>query len=192
MVNLLHCRAKPPAPSIFLGDTYLAPFIRADSLSYEEVHRALQEFVFNLNVPTRVGFQTPFTNITLDLEVPEQMRHEPVIIGGQRIAEQPYGDYQEEMDTFNRAFFAVMSEGDAKGRVFTFPIPTINIGPDFNFDDPRHEPLWEATARYGIPYFANFVNSDLSPEDARSMCCRLRLDTRQLEKRGAAFLGPTR
>ena len=170
-------------------DTYLAPFIRADALSYEEVHQALQEFVFNLNVPTRVGFQTPFTNITLDLEVPEQMRHEPVIIGGQRVAECAYGDYQQEMDIFNRAFFAVMSEGDAKGRVFTFPIPTINIGPDFNFEDPRHEPLWEATARYGIPYFANFVNSDLSPEDARSMCCRLRLDTRQLEKRGGGLFG---
>ncbi len=170
-------------------DTYLAPFIRHDGLSYDEVHQAIQEFVFNLNVPTRVGFQTPFTNITLDLEVPEQMRHEPVIVGGERMEGSCYGDYQAEMDLFNRAFFHVMAEGDAKGRVFTFPIPTINIGPDFQFDDPRHEPLWEVTARYGIPYFANFVNSDLSPDDARSMCCRLRLDTRQLEKRGGGLFG---
>lgn len=170
-------------------DTYLAPFIRADGLDEREVRQALQEFVFNLNVPTRVGFQTPFTNITLDLEVPSQMRDEPVIIGGKRLEGSRYGDYQAEMDCFNRAFFAVMAEGDAKGRVFTFPIPTINIGPDFNFEDPRHDALWEVTARYGIPYFANFVNSDLSPEDARSMCCRLRLDTRKLDKRGGGLFG---
>ncbi|TVR42803.1 MAG: ribonucleoside triphosphate reductase [Planctomycetota bacterium] len=170
-------------------DTYLAPFIRADGLDPVEVRQALQEFVFNLNVPTRVGFQTPFTNVTLDLEVPSQMRDEPVILGGKRLEDSRYGDYQYEMDLFNQAFFEVMAEGDAKGRVFTFPIPTINIGPDFNFTDPRHDKLWEVTARYGIPYFANFVNSDLSPEDARSMCCRLRLDTRKLDKRGGGLFG---
>jgi len=170
-------------------DTYLAPFIRHDGLSEREVKQALQEFVFNLNVPTRVGFQTPFTNITLDLEVPAAMREEPVLIGGERQNETRYGDYQTEMDLFNRCLLEVLAEGDAKGRVFTFPIPTVNITADFAFDDPRHRPLWEATARYGIPYFANFIGSDLSPDDARSMCCRLRLDTRKLERRGGGLFG---
>jgi len=169
-------------------DTYLAPFIRADGLGYGEVKQALQEFVFNLNVPTRVGFQTPFTNITLDVDVPRMLAQEPVIIGGER-QDTVYGDYQHEMDLFNRAFLAVMAEGDAKGRVFTFPIPTYNITRDFDYDDPRLQPLWEVTARYGIPYFSNFVNSDLSPEDARSMCCRLRLDTRELSHRGGGLFG---
>lgn len=169
-------------------DTYLAPFIRRDGLGYEEVRQALQEFVFNLNVPTRVGFQTPFTNITLDLDVPETLRREPVIVGGERL-EETYGEFQAEMDLFNRAFLEVMSGGDAKGRVFTFPIPTYNITRGFDYDDPRLAPLWAATARYGLPYFANFVNSDLSPEDARSMCCRLRLDTRRLDRRGGGLFG---
>ena len=169
-------------------DTYLAPFIRRDGLGYEEVRQALQEFVFNLNVPTRVGFQTPFTNVTLDLQVPALLAGEPVIIGGER-QETVYGDYQAEMDLFNRAFLDVMAGGDARGRVFTFPIPTYNVTPDFDFDDPRLDRLWEVTARYGLPYFANFVNSDLSPEDARSMCCRLRLDTRGLERRGGGLFG---
>jgi ribonucleoside-triphosphate reductase (formate) len=169
-------------------DTYLAPFIRRDQLDYEEVKQALQEFVFNLNVPTRVGFQTPFTNVTLDLECPALMRGEPVIIGGER-QEATYGEFQAEMDLFNRAFLEVMARGDAKGRVFSFPIPTYNITPGFDDDDPRLDLLWEVTARYGLPYFANFVNSDLSPEDARSMCCRLRLDTRTLERRGGGLFG---
>jgi ribonucleoside-triphosphate reductase len=169
-------------------DTYLAPFIRRDGLEYDEVKQALQEFVFNLNVPTRVGFQTPFTNVTLDLDVPSLMRDEPVIIGGER-QETTYGEYQAEMDLFNRAFLEVMAGGDARGRVFTFPIPTYNITKGFDFEDPRLERLWEVTARYGIPYFANFVNSELSPEDARSMCCRLRLDTRKLERRGGGLFG---
>lgn len=170
-------------------DTYLAPFIRHDDLTEREVKQALQEFVFNLNVATRVGFQTPFTNVTLDLDVPKAMSEEPVLIGGQRIEGTRYGDYQPEMDLFNRCFLQVLAEGDAKGRVFTFPIPTVNITRDFAFDDPRHRPLWEATAKYGIPYFANFVGSDLSPDDARSMCCRLRLDTRQLDRRGGGLFG---
>ncbi|GEJ58687.1 ribonucleoside triphosphate reductase [Anaeromyxobacter diazotrophicus] len=169
-------------------DTYLAPFIRQDGLGYEEVRQALQEFVFNLNVPTRVGFQTPFTNVTLDLECPAALRGEAVIVGGAR-GQTTYGEHQPEMDLFNRAFLDVMAGGDAKGRVFTFPIPTYNVTPGFDYDDPRLDGLWEVTARYGLPYFANFVNSDLSPEDARSMCCRLRLDTRGLERRGGGLFG---
>ncbi|MBN2370082.1 MAG: ribonucleoside triphosphate reductase [Vicinamibacteria bacterium] len=169
-------------------DTLLAPFIAHDGLSYGEVKQALQEWVFNLNVATRVGFQTPFTNVTLDLNVPARLRDDPVVIGGE-IQQTTYGDFQREMDVFNRAFLEVMIEGDAKGRVFTFPIPTYNVTRDFDFDDPRLEPLWLATARYGIPYFANFVNSDLSPDEARSMCCRLRLDMRELRHRGGGLFG---
>ncbi len=169
-------------------DTLLAPFIRHDNLDYKQVKQAIQEFVFNLNVPTRVGFQTPFTNLTFDLQPPKNMENLPVLIGGKDMGT-VYGDYQEEMNLFNQAFLKVMSEGDAKGRVFTFPIPTYNITKDFNWDDPGLTPLWEVTSRYGIAYFSNFVNSDLSPDDARSMCCRLRLDTRQLEKRGGGLFG---
>ena len=169
-------------------DTLLAPFIAYDGLSYREVKQALQEWVFNLNVATRVGFQTPFTNITLDLDVPARLRDEPVIVGGE-LQERTYGEFQKEADMFNRALLEVMIEGDAKGRVFTFPIPTYNVTRDFDYDDPRYEPLWAATARYGIPYFANYVNSEMSPEDARSMCCRLRLDTRSLKHRGGGLFG---
>ena len=169
-------------------DTLLAPFIRADKLSYEEVKQAIQEFVFNVNVPTRVGFQTPFTNITLDLECPKHMADNPVIIGGE-IQDTTYGEYQEEMNMLNKALLEVLSEGDANGRVFTFPIPTVNITKDFNWDNPVIESLWEASAKYGIPYFSNFINSDMDPEDARSMCCRLRIDNRQLEYRGGGLFG---
>lgn len=169
-------------------DTLLAPFIRADKLDEREVKQALQEFVFNVNVPTRVGFQTPFTNITLDLQAPEYLAGNPVIIGGE-IQETNYGDYQEEMNVFNKALLEVLAEGDANGRVFTFPIPTYNITPDFNWDNPVIENLWEASAKYGIPYFSNFVNSDMKPEDARSMCCRLRIDNRKLEYRGGGLFG---
>jgi len=169
-------------------DTFLAPFIRYDHLSDDEVEQALQEFVFNVNVPTRVGFQTPFTNITLDVKVPAMYAKERIIIGGEYQPE-TYDDFQEEMDRLNRAFIKVMMAGDAKGRVFTFPIPTYNIGKDFEWDNPHLELLWEVTARYGIAYFANFVNSDMSPEDARSMCCRLRLDTRTLNRRGGGLFG---
>ena len=169
-------------------DTLLAPFIRADKLSYEEVKQAIQEFVFNVNVPTRVGFQTPFTNITLDLECPKHMADNPVIIGGE-MQDTTYGEYQEEMNMLNKALLEVLSEGDANGRVFTFPIPTVNITNDFNWDNPVIESLWEASAKYGIPYFSNFINSDMDPEDARSMCCRLRIDNRQLEYRGGGLFG---
>ncbi len=169
-------------------DTLLAPFIRYDKLSYEEVLQALQEFVFNINVPTRVGFQTPFTNVTLDLTVPSYFTDQPVLCGGQ-LQKETYKEFQKEMDMFNRAFFEVMKAGDAKGRVFTFPIPTYNITKDFDWDNPNINGLWDMTAKYGIPYFSNFVNSDMKPEDARSMCCRLRLDNRELRKRGGGLFG---
>ncbi|HOJ51830.1 MAG TPA: ribonucleoside triphosphate reductase [Syntrophales bacterium] len=169
-------------------DTLLAPFIRYDGLNYKEVKQALQEFVFNINVPTRVGFQTPFTNVTLDVTVPPYYADQNVIIGGKPQKEK-YGEFQEEMNLFNRAFLEVMAEGDAKGRVFTFPIPTYNITRDFNWDDPVLEGLWEMTAKYGVPYFSNFINSDMNPEDARSMCCRLRIDNRELHKRGGGLFG---
>ncbi|MBP7118417.1 MAG: ribonucleoside triphosphate reductase [Candidatus Cloacimonetes bacterium] len=169
-------------------DTLLAPFIRHDGLQYDEVKQALQEFVFNVNVPTRVGFQTPFTNITMDLNPPDTYKNQAVIIGGEA-QDLCYGDYQAEMDIINKAFLEVMTEGDAKGRVFTFPIPTYNITKDFDWNNPTLQYLWEATAKYGIPYFSNFVNSDMDPNDARSMCCRLRLDTRKLEARGGGLFG---
>jgi len=169
-------------------DTLLAPFIRYDNLSYKEVKQALQEFIFNVNVPTRVGFQTPFTNVTIDLTVPPNLANTPVVIGGE-LQNETYSEFQEEMNIFNRAFFEIMMEGDAKGRVFTFPIPTYNITEDFDWDSENLEALWEMTAKYGIPYFANFINSDMNPEDARSMCCRLRLDTRVLYKRGGGLFG---
>lgn len=169
-------------------DTLLAPFIRYDRLTYADVKQALQEFLFNINVPTRVGFQTPFTNVTLDLVVPKTYADEAVIIGGEPQTA-TYREFQPEMDLFNRAFLEVMYEGDAAGRVFTFPIPTYNITPDFDWDNPSLDMLWKVTARYGVPYFSNFVNSDMKPEDARSMCCRLRLDNRELKKRGGGLFG---
>jgi ribonucleoside-triphosphate reductase (formate) len=169
-------------------DTLLAPFVREDQLNEKEVKQALQEFVFNINIPTRVGFQTPFTNITMDLNVPATLRNSPVIIGGS-YRQETYGEYQKEMDMINAAFAAVMMEGDAKGRVFTFPIPTYNITRDFDWHNPNLENIWKMTGKYGIPYFSNFVNSDMSPEDARSMCCRLRLDNRELRKRGGGLFG---
>ncbi len=169
-------------------DTLLAPFVRCDGLSYKKVKQALQEFVFNINIPTRVGFQTPFTNITMDLNVPDTLKDHPVILAGQT-TETTYAEYQPEMDMINRAFAEVMMAGDAKGRVFTFPIPTYNITADFDWENKNLEPVWQMTAKYGIPYFSNFVNSDMSPEDARSMCCRLRLDNRELLKRGGGLFG---
>ncbi len=169
-------------------DTLLAPFVRKDGLSYKDVKQALQEFVFNINIPTRVGFQTPFTNITMDLKVPSTLKDVPIIIGG-KYQKETYGDFQAEMDTINSAFAEVMMEGDAKGRVFTFPIPTYNITEDFDWDNTNLDNIWKMTGKYGIPYFSNFVNSDMSPEDARSMCCRLRLDNRELQKRGGGLFG---
>jgi ribonucleoside-triphosphate reductase len=169
-------------------DTLLSPFVYYDNLTYKEVKQALQEFVFNINIPTRVGFQTPFTNITMDLVVPQTLQDTPVILGGVRL-DRTYKEFQEEMDILNSAFAEVMMEGDAKGRVFTFPIPTYNITPEFKWDNPALENVWKMTSKYGIPYFSNFVNSDMSPEDARSMCCRLRLDNRELKKRGGGLFG---
>ena len=169
-------------------DTYLAPFIRHDHLSQKEVEQSLQEFFFNMNVPTRVGFQTPFTNLTLDLTVPEFMKEEAVLFNG-KVTEDTYGDMAEEMEIFNLAFAEIMRQGDSKGRVFTFPIPTYNITKDFAWDAPVAEAIFEVTAKYGVPYFSNFVNSDLHPEDVRSMCCRLRIDNRELRKRGGGFFG---
>ena len=169
-------------------DTLLAPFIARDGLAYKEVKQAVQKFLFNMNVPTRVGFQTPFTNVTLDLKVPEFLAGSPAIVDGQA-SERTYGEFQAEMDLFNRAFAECMVEGDASGRPFTFPIPTYNLTPDFPWDSPELEPIWEMTAKYGIPYFSNFVNSDMKPDDVRSMCCRLRLDKRELQKRGGGLFG---
>ncbi len=169
-------------------DTLLAPFVRHDRLSYKEVKQALQEFVFNINIPTRVGFQTPFTNVTMDLFVPSILKDQPVIIGG-KPQQETYADFQPELDMINKAFAEVMMEGDVKGRVFTFPIPTYNVTADFDWNNPNFELIWKMTGRYGIPYFSNFVNSDLSPEDTRSMCCRLRLDNRELLKRGGGLFG---
>ncbi len=169
-------------------DTLLAPFIREDRLSYKEVKQALQEFVFNINIPTRVGFQTPFTNITMDLNVPSTLKDSPVLINGS-YRQETYAGFQKEMDMLNAAFAEVMMEGDAKGRVFTFPIPTYNITEDFDWTNPNLENIWKMTGKYGIPYFSNFVNSDMDPEDARSMCCRLRLDNRELRKRGGGLFG---
>lgn len=169
-------------------DTYLAPFIRKDNLDEKEVKQCMQEFLFNVNVPTRVGFQTPFTNITMDLVVPNHLKDKPVIIGGE-IQENVYGDYQKEMNMINKAFAECMIEGDAKGRLFSFPIPTYNLTKDFDWENPDYDLIWEMTGKYGIPYFSNFINSDMKPEDARSMCCRLRLDKKQLQKRGGGLFG---
>jgi anaerobic ribonucleoside-triphosphate reductase len=169
-------------------DTYCAPFIYYDKLDYKTVKQALQEFIFNLNVPTRVGFQCPFSNLTFDLVAPGTLKNEYVIMGGQ-IMDKTYGEFQKEMDLFNMAFCDVMMEGDSKGRVFTFPIPTINVTKDFNWDSPVINKIMEITCKYGVPYFSNYINSDLSPEDALSMCCRLRLDTSELRKRGGGLFG---
>lgn len=176
------------AQAISNFDTLLAPFVRYDGLTYKGVKQAMQEFVFNINIPTRVGFQTPFTNITLDLQVSSILKDLPVIVGGKEQKE-TYSEFQPEMDMINQAFAEVMMEGDARGRVFTFPIPTYNITADFDWDNPNLDMIWKMTGKYGIPYFSNFVNSDMKPDDARSMCCRLRLDNRELLKRGGGLFG---
>jgi anaerobic ribonucleoside-triphosphate reductase len=169
-------------------DTLLAPFVRHDNLDYKGVKQAIQEFIFNINVPTRVGFQTPFTNLTFDLTPSPVLHDQPVLTGGELQLE-TYGEFQLEMDMINRAFAEVLLEGDAKGRVFTFPIPTYTISKGFDWENPMLEPIWRMTAKYGTPYFSNFVNSDMRPEDTRSMCCRLRLDNRELRKRGGGLFG---
>jgi len=170
-------------------DTLLAPFVYFDKLTFKEVKQQIQEFVYNMNQTMRTGGQSPFSNITVDLTPHKLLRNRPVIIGGKEIKEYTYGMFQNEMDMINKALFEVYLEGDGHGRPFTFPIPTINISKDFNWDNPILDPLWEATAKYGIPYFANYINSDLKPEDARSMCCRLKLDVRQLQSKGGGLFG---
>lgn len=169
-------------------DTYMAPFIRLDNLDYESVYQQMQSFIFNMNVPTRWGTQTPFTNLTFDWVCPDGLKDEHPIIGG---VEQDftYGDLQKEMNMINRAYIEVMTKGDSKGRIFTFPIPTYNITKDFDWDGENVDILFEMTAKYGIPYFQNFINSDLSPNMIRSMCCRLQLDLRELLKRGNGLFG---
>lgn len=184
IVNFFYTTAGETAGAQALSnfDTYLAPFIRYDNLSKEQVKQCLQEFMYNCNVPTRVGFQPPFTNITLDLTIPHHLANQAVIIGG-KLMDKKYKEFQAEMDLFNEVLLEIMYEGDANGKVFSFPIPTINITKDFNWDNPKLDILWKITAKYGIPYFANFVNSDMSPEDCRSLCCRLRIDTKSLQTR---------
>jgi len=169
-------------------DTYMAPFIRFGKMSYSDVKQCLQSFVFNMNIATRVGFQCPFSNVTLDITCPKSLRDEHVIIGGEP-QEETYGEFQAEMDIFNKAFCEVMLEGDAMGRVFSFPIPTINVTPELDWNSEVMNKVMEMTCKYGIPYFANFINSDLSPDDAVSMCCRLRLDVSELKKRGGGLFG---
>ena len=167
--------------------TLLAPFIRYDNLDYRQIKQAIQEFLFNCSIPTRVGFQNPFTNITIDVKPSPNFAKQPVIIGG-KPQEEIYADFQSEMDMLNKALYECMMEGDAKGRPFHFPIPTVNITKDFPWDNPNLDPLFEASAKYGINYFANYINSEMDPEDARSMCCRLRLDKRELYNRGGGGL----
>lgn len=169
-------------------DTYMAPYIRKDNLPYEEVLQSIQELIYNLNVPSRWGTQTPFTNLTFDWVCPEDLRNQHPVIAGE---EQPftYGELKPEMDMINQAYIEVMMKGDSKGRVFTFPIPTYNITKDFDWDSPNTLLLFRMTAKYGLPYFQNFINSDLKPNMIRSMCCRLQLDLRELLKRGNGLFG---
>ncbi|WP_132546390.1 ribonucleoside triphosphate reductase [Rhodovulum euryhalinum] len=169
-------------------DTYLAPYVRRDRLTYDQVRQAMQEFIYNLNVPSRWGTQTPFTNLTFDWTCPEDLREQVPIVAGREV-DFTYGDLQSEMDMINRAYMEVMTAGDAKGRVFTFPIPTYNITPDFPWDSENAGYLFEMTAKYGLPYFQNFVNSELEPHMVRSMCCRLQLDLTELLKRGNGLFG---
>jgi len=169
-------------------DTYLAPFVRVDNLTYDEVKQCIQSFIYGINTPSRWGSQAPFTNITLDWVVPEDMVNQPAIVGGKPLDE-TYGDFQNEMDMINKAFLEVLIEGDADGRGFAYPIPTYNITKNFNWDSENAELLFKMTGKYGTPYFQNFINSDLNPGDVRSMCCRLQLDKRELRKRGGGLFG---
>jgi ribonucleoside-triphosphate reductase len=189
VVNFLYTLQGETAGAVAFSnfDTLLAPFIRYDNLNYQQVKQALQEFLFNMAIPTRVGFQTPFSNVTIDIKPSPVLAKQPVIIGG-KVQKETYGEFQEEMNIFNRAFYETMIEGDKNGRVFTFPIPTINITKDFEWDNPVLDSMWEATAKYGVNYFANYINSEMSPEDIRSMCCRLRLQLTELYNRGGGGL----
>ena len=169
-------------------DTFLAPYVRMDGLSYREVKQEIQQFVYNLNITSRWGGQSPFTNVTFDLKVPEDLRNEHVVYAG-KLLEDTYEEYQEEVDMINKAFAEVMAEGDMVGRVFTFPIPTYNITRDFDWDSEAVDAIFEMTAKYGNPYFQNFINSDLNPRDIRAMCCRLRLDLREVYRRVGGYFG---
>ena len=189
VVNFLYTLQGEVAGAVAVSnlDTLLAPFIRYDNLNYQQVKQAIQEFLFNMAVPTRVGFQCPFSNITLDLKPSPVFAKQPVIIGGLPQKE-TYEEFEEEIKTFDRAFYEVMAEGDKSGRPFSFPIPTINITKDFPWQDPAFDLIFESSAKYGTNYFANYVNSDMKPEDVRSMCCRLRLDLKELYNRGGGGL----
>ena len=189
LVNFLYTLQGEVAGAVAVSniDTLLAPFIRYDNLSYQQVKQALQEFLFNMAVPTRVGFQCPFSNITLDLRPSSVFAKQPIIIGG-KPQKETYGEFEEEMKTFDKALYETMLEGDRSGRPFTFPIPTINITKDFPWDDPNFDGIFEASAKYGTNYFANYINSDMSPDDVRSMCCRLRLNLTELYNRGGGGL----
>ena len=170
-------------------DTYVAPFVRQDGLSYDQVRQCMQKFVFNLNTTSRWGGQSPFTNLSFDLVAPKHIASEPIIIGGKYDDELTYGDFQEEMDMINRAYIEVMLEGDADGRIFSFPIPTYNVTEDFPWESEIGESLMKLTAKYGVPYFQNFISSDLNPEDVRSMCCRLQMDLRELRNKTGGLFG---
>jgi ribonucleoside-triphosphate reductase len=189
-VNFLGCLQNEwaGAQAFSSFDTYIAPFVKADNMSDKEVKQCLQSFVFGVNTPSRWGSQAPFTNITLDWTVPDDLRDKNAIVGGVEI-DFTYGDCKPEMDRVNRIFIELMLEGDAEGRGFQYPIPTYNITPDFDWDSENTSLLFEMTSRYGTPYFQNFVNSDLNPGDVRSMCCRLQLDKRELRKRGGGLFG---
>jgi len=190
IVNFMYTLQGEAAGAIAFSniDTLLSPFIKYDKLTYKQVEQSLQEFMYNMNVPTRVGFQTPFTNITLDLVVPPYFKNSPSLIGGKANGE-VYGELQNEVTLFNKALFSLYYKGDSSGRPFTFPIPTYNISKSFRWDNEDLEGLWAVTAKYGVPYFANFVSSDMKLEDSRSMCCRLRLDLSKLEKKGGGYFG---
>jgi len=168
-------------------DTYLAPFVRADNLDYKEVKQLVQQMVFAMNVPSRWGSQAPFINFTFDWTIPDDLKDKPAFVGDQIVG--LYGDYQREMDILNKAFLETMLEGDANGRIFSFPIPTYNITKDFDWDGANVDLLMEATAKYGLPYFQNFVSSSIKPGDVRSMCCRLQLDLKELRNRGGGLFG---
>ena len=189
VVNFLYTLQGETAGAVAFSnfDTLLSPFIRYDNLNYQQVKQAMQEFLFNMAIPTRVGFQNPFSNITLDLKPSPVFAKQPVIIGG-KPQEEVYGEFKEEMKIFDKALYEVYMEGDAKGRPFHFPIPTINITKDFPWDESAFDGIFEASAKYGTNYFANYINSDMKPEDVRSMCCRLRLDLTELYNRGGGGL----
>lgn len=190
MVNFLGCVQMESAGAQAFNsvDLFLAPFVKVDKLNYFEVKQNIQQLVFSLNIPSRWGSQAPFTNFTFDLTVPKDKKDQPCLIGGE-VMQFTYGDCQKEVDMINMAFLEVMMKGDYKNAIFNFPIPTYNITTDFDYSSPVAELLWKATAKYGIPYFSNFVNSDMKPEDVRSMCCRLRLDLTKLEKRHGGLFG---